>query len=165
MKKYRCPKCGATFQEKLEKCPQCGATFTYPVEQEPEPEVIEAVEVEVVDEPTIEIVQSQPDPQEERNKHRTLTAFIFSLVSLFTMLFPFGIAALCILGSTKIPARHPHRTFYRIAKPVSIVTVILWPIVIAIIVLCVVLTVQYAKEHPEVVDQFKDIDKYIRLVF
>ena len=164
MKKYRCPKCGETFTEKLEKCPRCGATFTYPVEVEPEPEVIEAVEVEVVDEPTIEVVGLQPDPKEEQNKHKTILAFVFSLISMFTMLFPFGIVSLALLGSTQIPRRHPHRTFYRIAKPVAIVSVILGPIVIAIIVLVVVLTWNYAKAHADAADKwFEEMSNFIRL--
>lgn len=160
MKQYKCPKCGMIFQEKLEKCPKCGATLNYPKEEVVEPEVIEAVDVEVVDETIIHVEAYQPSEQEQRNKSRTMTAFVLSIIGLFTALFPLSIASLCILGATDIPQRHPHRTFYRVAKPVGIVGCVLGPIIIGIIILVVVLAVRNAKEIKEMVD---DLSNYIRL--
>ena len=148
------------FQQKLEKCPKCHATLNYPKEEVVEPEVIEAVDVEVVDETIIHVDTYEPDPNEEKYKSRTMTAFVLSIVGLLTALFPLSIASLCILGGTPTPRRHPHRTFYRIAKPVGIVGCVLGPILIAIIILVVVLALRNAREIKEMVD---DLSNYIRL--
>ena len=163
MKQYKCPKCGNVFQEKLDKCPTCGVAFNYPKEEENvEPEVIEAVDVEVIDEPVIHVEMPKPSEDDERDNKRTMTAFVLSLISLFTgfVLFPLSIAALCVLAGTNTPRRHPHRTFYRVAKPVGIVGCVLGPIVIAAIIVVVIVCLNFAKEHPEAVHHYGE---FVRL--
>ena len=140
------------FQQKLEKCPKCHATLNYPKEEVVEPEVIEAVDVEVVDETIIHVDTYEPDPNEEKYKSRTMTAFVLSIVGLCTLFFPLSIASLCILGATEIPQRHPHRTFYRVAKPVGIVGCVLGPIIIGIIIACVVIGIHFAKDNDSFVN-------------
>ena len=159
--KFKCPKCGTVFTEQVDKCPNCGVTFSYPKKEE------EIVEVELVEEEpqaeTIEVKEVVVDDERtQMNKRNSILAFVFSLIGLETLLFPFSIVALALLARSDDIEQKPFRVFRRIAKPVAIVGLIVGPLVIGLLITVCILYPDFAQRLANYFERISD--EFIKLM-